>query len=224
MLSFKAIIPRTRLITSSSLRLSSSSFLNLRCNFSSSVAPSSFEEELLKIPVSYHAFDSKLDFEESERHIKDLHNGLRVIKTAAVRGIEFNQPHEGNYLTQPLLTHLHKKLGLLQGNWTANAIFLASKSIDLFSVGIHDEDSHSDEGLALYQKIQDIAEMIEYYPEKNLLALYGGYVTGTPFGLFLSSPVSLLSPLVPFIFSICLFLSLSLSPLSPLDSSLLSIP
>jgi hypothetical protein len=190
MLSFKAMIPRTRvLLSSSSLKLTSSYIFKVTSSFSSvPAATTTFEEEMMKLSPSLRGFDTKLDFDISEEQIKSLHSGLRVIKTAAVRGIEFNQPSQGNYLSEELLAHLHKKLGLLQGNWTANAIFLTSKSIDLFSMGVHDEDSQKD-GLPLFQKIQDIAEMIEYYPEKNLLALYGGYITGTPFGMFLSSTV-----------------------------------
>lgn len=133
-------------------------------------------------------YDVQLDYEESVNHINDLHNGLKVIKFAAVRGLELNHPETGNYLTLNLLNNLHNKLHLLQGNWTANAIFMGSKSIDLFSVGIHPDDVEAD-GVPLYQRVQDIAELIEYYPEKNLLALYDGYITGTPFGMFLSSTV-----------------------------------
>jgi hypothetical protein len=146
-------------------------------------------------------YDMKLDYEESIQQIDEIHNGLKIIKIAAVRGLEFNQPQSGNYLTMNLLTNFQKKLEILQGNWTANAIFLCSQSIDLFSVGIHDDDVQT-EGLPLFQKIQDIAEMIETYPEKNLFALYDGFVTGTPFGMLLSSSVgfsstALLPSLIP---------------------------
>jgi hypothetical protein len=171
-------------------RMTSSSAILFKRSFSSrlhSSAPLHFTQRLFSSPSC--GFDMKLDYEESVKQIDEVHNGLKVIKTAAVRGLEFNNPQHGNYLTMNLLNNFQKKLELLQGNWTANAIFLGSQSIDLFSVGVHDDDVQA-EGLPLFQKIQDIAEMIEGYPEKNLFALYDGYITGTPFGMLLSSTVA----------------------------------
>ena len=108
-----------------------------------------------------------LEFEESEKDRILSYNGLQVIRIASTRSLEFNTPEEGNYLIKNNLYELKKRLNLLKGNWTANAIFIGSKSLYVLSNGIHNDDIETD-GIEIIKQVQEISEIIEYYPEQNL--------------------------------------------------------
>ena len=47
---------------------------------------------------------------------------------------------KGNYLDLMVINNLLTKLENLKDNWTANAVFVGSRSIHYFSSGIHDDD------------------------------------------------------------------------------------
>jgi enoyl-CoA hydratase/carnithine racemase len=128
------------------------------------------------------------NIEAAEKERIKSYGGVQTLTSAAVRALEFCEPEYGNYLNLKVLNNLSTKLRSLETNWTANAVFVGSRSIDFFSNGIHDDDAEA-EGEALFAKIQDLSAQVNDYADQKLLALYGGYITGTPFGMLMGSHV-----------------------------------
>lgn len=159
------------------------SFSTTSTSTSSSSSSSSFDS-LTKNYLNHLIFD------ENKVNLNESYNGLQVISISSVRSLEFNQPHKGNYLNEINLNTLQTRLDHLKGNWAANAIFIGSNSLYILSNGIHEDDIQLN-GINLFKQVQNIAETIQDFPEKNLLAMYDGYTTGTPFGMLLGSTVRL---------------------------------
>jgi enoyl-CoA hydratase/carnithine racemase len=126
------------------------------------------------------------EFEKEKILLAESYNGVQSLRSPGVRAVELNRPDLGNYLTVPVMDNLLKKMSDFRDNWVANAIFIGSQNIHFFSKGIHDDDA----GMEVVNRVQSLAKNIYNFPEKSLLALYGGYITGTPFGMLLSSTVS----------------------------------
>ena len=122
------------------------------------------------------------------------YNGIQVINSTGVRAVEFCRPDKGNYFTTSMLQNLINKIDDFEKNWVANAIFLGSQSLYFFSAGVHDTDFLSNnEGLELDKTIQICSSRIYDFPE-HIIALYGGFITGTPFGMLLGCHYRLGTP------------------------------
>lgn len=120
-----------------------------------------------------------------EEEIQAAYRGVQVLSSAGVRAVELCYPHKGNYLTKSVIETLIKKIEDFEHNWIANAIFLGSRSLFYFSNGVHDSDFlHDAEGQSLDKAIQVCASRIHDFPNQ-LIALYGGFISGTPFGMLL---------------------------------------
>lgn len=141
------------------------------------------------VNYSRYGFNQEVEnIEALEKERVKSYDGVQTITSAAVRALEFCEPENGNYLNLKVLKNLSSKLRSLETNWTANAVFVGSRSIDFFSNGIHDDDVEA-EGDELFSKIQDVAAQVNDYADQKLLALYGGFITGTPFGMLMGSHV-----------------------------------
>mmetsp|Transcript_20051 Transcript_20051/g.28807 ORF Transcript_20051/g.28807 Transcript_20051/m.28807 type:complete len:502 (-) Transcript_20051:25-1530(-) len=142
---------------------------------------------------SYQSFDiTSENIRTVEEELKSSYNGVQILTSAGVRAVELCRPDKGNYLDLMVINNLLTKLENLKDNWTANAVFVGSRSIHYFSSGIHDDDMFA-ESPELFQKIQLLASKVEDFPD-HLLALYGGYITGTPFAMLLGSHYRLGTP------------------------------
>jgi enoyl-CoA hydratase/carnithine racemase len=123
------------------------------------------------------------------------YNGVQVINSTGVRAVEFCRPDTGNYLTTSVVQNLVKKIDDFEDNWVANAIFLGSQSLYFFSAGVHESDflQTETEGRELDKSIQVCASRVLDFPN-HLISLYGGFITGTPFGMLLGSHYRLGTP------------------------------
>lgn len=123
------------------------------------------------------------------------YNGVQVLSSAGVRAVELCRPDKGNYLTTSVVQNLSKKIEDFENNWVANAIFLGSQSLYFFSGGVHSSDflQKEGEGRELDKSIQVCASRVLDFPN-HMISLYGGFVTGTPFGMLLGSHYRLGTP------------------------------
>jgi len=125
------------------------------------------------------------------------YNGIQVINSTGVRAVEFCRPDKGNYLTTDVIQNLINKIDDFEDNWVANAIFLGSQSLFFFSGGVHSSDFLQQEenggGMQLDKSIQVCASRVLDFPN-HMISLYGGYITGTPFGMLLGSHYRLGTP------------------------------
>lgn len=164
-------------------------------------------------PMSTHTITStesetEHDFDEvennailqSEQDRLASYNGVQVLNSSGVRAVELCRPDTGNYLTTSVTKTLIKKIEDFEKNWVANAIFLGSKSLFLFSGGVHTTDflqqqqeGVDGEGRQLDTAIQVCASRVLDFP-KHMISLYGGFITGTPFGMLLGSHYRLGTP------------------------------
>ena len=123
------------------------------------------------------------------------YNGVQVLNSPGVRAVELCRPDKGNYLTTSVVQNLTKKIEDFENNWVANAIFLGSQSLYFFSAGVHESDflDEKTEGQELDKAIQVCASRVFDFP-KHMISLYGGFITGTPFGMLLGSHYRLGTP------------------------------
>ena len=139
---------------------------------------------------SRYGFNQQHEYiEAAEVARRESYGGVQNISSTGVRALEFCTPETGNYLDLKVLNNLGSILSSLETNWTANAVFIGSRSNDFFSLGIHEDDAEEG-GNELFRRVQSIAVQVNDYADKKLLALYGGYITGTPFGMLLGAEVS----------------------------------
>ena len=139
---------------------------------------------------SRYGFNQQLEnIEAAEVARRESFGGVQNISSTGVRALELCTPETGNYLDLNVLNNLTSMLTSLETNWTANAVFIGSRSNDFFSLGIHEDDAE-EEGGELFRRVQSITVQVNDYADKKLLALYGGYITGTPFGMLLGAEVS----------------------------------
>lgn len=132
---------------------------------------------------------------KSEEDRLDSYNGVQVINSTGVRAVELCRPDKGNFITTSVVQNLITKIDDFEKNWVANAIFLGSQSLYFFSAGVHESDflNEESEGRELDKTIQVCASRVLDFPN-HMISLYGGFITGTPFGMLLGSHYRLGTP------------------------------
>lgn len=166
-----------------------------------------FVEEMEEVGAGGNKWEGKISLEDyhfDEVEMKSMlaaeeerlasYGGVQVISSTGVRAVEFCRPDKGNFFTASVINNLTKKIEDFESNWIANAIFLGSRSLFFFSKGVHESDFlDKDSGRELDRSIQLCASRIYDFPE-HMISLYGGYISGTPFGMLLGCHYRLGTP------------------------------
>jgi enoyl-CoA hydratase/carnithine racemase len=99
------------------------------------------------------------------------------------RVLELSNPDAGNYISKSLATMLDTKVSSLKNNGIVAALFFTSRSPDLFSRGLDRSESHDTASLSTINKLAANISSLK----KPCIAVYGGAVGGTGYGVFAGS-------------------------------------
>lgn len=116
--------------------------------------------------------------------VQDKPKALHITKYPGSRVLELSRPNEGNLITNNLIEFIKNRVSLYAGNHTIGAIIFSSESQDIFSLGLEIKQlSEKESRKQLLQSANELAHNISQLKVATV-AVFGGEVDSTAFGVF----------------------------------------